>query len=66
MKPAARIGSLVRLKQGNVRFLGIVKSMKEFGDEMVSNDCTVILNVFWMQDPGLKIRPLIEEVDVLS
>ena len=61
-----RIGSLVRLKQGNVRFLGIVKSMKAFGDEMVSNDCTVMLNVFWMQDPDLKLRPLIEEVDVLS
>ena len=66
MKPAIRIGSIVRLKQGKGNFLGIVKGMRVFGDEMIPSDCTVVLNVFWMHDPSLNLRPLVEEVKVLS
>jgi hypothetical protein len=66
MKPAIRIGSIVRLKKGARNFLGIVKSFTSFGDETIPSDCVVVLNVFWLLDQGLSLRPLVEEVEVLS
>ena len=66
MNRAVRIGSIVRFKQGKGNFLGIVKGKRVFGDERISGDGTVVLDVFWMHDPGLNFRPLVDEIEVLS
>jgi len=65
-QPKARIGSVVRLKRGDRKFLGVVKSFKDFGDVTVEGDYTVLLDVLWLQSPNLRWRPTLDEVEVLS
>ena len=65
-QPKVRIGSIVRLKRGNRKFLGMVKAFKDFGDVTVEGDYSVLLEVLWLQDPNLRYRPTLNEVEVLS
>jgi hypothetical protein len=66
MKVKIKKGSIVRLKKGNPSFLGLVKDLKVFGDELVTGDNTVILNVYWFMDPDCKVRPTVNEVELIS
>lgn len=66
MKMKIKKGSIVRLRNGSPHFLGLVKDLKVFGDELVTDDNTVILNVYWLMDPVCKVRPTANEVELVS
>ena len=59
------VGDLVRYKPGNMEHVGVVKDWKDLGSPMES-DRYIVLDVFWLSNPTMKLRPRLTEVELLK
>ena len=59
------VGDLVRYKPGFREHVGVVKGWKDLGSPAES-DSFIVLDVFWLSDPSMKLKPMPAEVELLK
>ena len=61
-----KIGSIVRYKSAkNKGFIGIVKGWKDWGIP-IEAEPYIILDVIWLLDPSIYLKPRLDEVELIA
>mgnify|MGYP001376288267 CR=1 FL=1 len=61
------VGDLIRYKPGLAwrGHVGVVKGWKDLGSPAES-DSLIVLDVFWLSDPSMNLKPRLTEVELLK
>ena len=61
-----KVGSIVRYKPAKNRgFIGVVKGWKDWGSAAEAEPY-IILDVLWLLDPTMNLKPRLNEVELIA